>query len=65
MYTTPLIPTYSCFQWAFAFSLENADSVITHLLEVMAIMGITARIKTDNATAYVSKKMKQFLLIII
>lgn len=34
------IDTYSGFQWATAFSSEKVDSVITHLLEVMAIMGI-------------------------
>ncbi|KAL6031325.1 hypothetical protein STEG23_000678 [Scotinomys teguina] len=54
------IDTYSGFQWATALSSEKADSVITHLLEVMAIMGIPAQIKTDNAPAYVSGKMKQF-----
>ena len=41
-------------------SSEKTDLVITHLLEVMAIMGIPAQIKTDNDPAYVSKKMKQF-----
>jgi hypothetical protein len=30
------------FQWATALSSEKADSVITYLLEVMAIMGIPA-----------------------
>ena len=38
---------------------EKADSVISTLLEVMAIMGIHAQIKTDNAP-HVSNKMKQF-----
>ena len=57
--------TYSCFQWATALSSEKADLVITHLLEVMAIVGIPAQIKTDNGPAYVSKKMKHFLFIII
>ena len=51
---------YSGFQWATALSSEKADSVITHLLEVMAIMGIPAQIKTDNGPSYVSKKMKHF-----
>ena len=54
------IDTYSGLQWATALSSEKADSVITHLLEVMAIMGIPAQIKTDNGPAYVSKKRKQF-----
>ena len=52
--------TYSSFQWATALISENADSAITHLLELIAIMGIPAQIKTDNGSAYVSKKMKQF-----
>ena len=42
------------------FNLGKAGSVITHLLEVIAIMGIPAQIKTGNVPAYVSKKMKQF-----
>ncbi|KAL6035037.1 hypothetical protein STEG23_037457 [Scotinomys teguina] len=64
-YVHHTIDTYSGFQWATALSSEKADSVITHLLEIMAIMGIPAQIKTDNAPAYVSGKMKQFLLITI
>ncbi|KAL6048456.1 hypothetical protein STEG23_026502, partial [Scotinomys teguina] len=54
-YVHHTIDTYSGFQWATALSSEKADSVITHLLEVMAIMGIPAQIKTDNAPAYVSE----------
>ncbi|KAL6092317.1 hypothetical protein STEG23_003249, partial [Scotinomys teguina] len=53
-YVHHTIDTYSGFQWATALSSEKADSVITHLLEVIAIMGIPAQIKTDNAPAYVS-----------
>ena len=53
------IDSYLGFQWSTALSSEKADSVITHLLEVMAIMGIPVQIKTDNALAYVSRKMKQ------
>ena len=33
------IDTYSGSQWVTALSLEKADLVITHLLEIMAIMG--------------------------
>ena len=51
---------FSVFQWATDLSSEKADSVITHLLEVMAIMGIPVQIKTDNSPAYVSSKMKWF-----
>ena len=59
-YVHHTIDTYSGFQWATALSSEKADSVITHLLEVMAIMGIPTQIKTDNGPAYVSRKMKRF-----
>ena len=52
------IDTYSRFQYATALSSEKADSVITHLLEIMAVMGILVQIKADNALAYVSSKMK-------
>ena len=37
-----------------------ADCVIPHLLEIMAIMGILAQIKTNNAPEYVSNKIEQF-----
>ena len=53
------VDTHSRFQWAIALSSEKTDSVIIHLLEIMAIMGITVQIKTDNAPAYVSSNMKQ------
>lgn len=33
---------------------------MTHLLEVLSIMGIPTLIKTDNDPVYVSCKMKQF-----
>lgn len=38
---------------------EKADSVITHLLEAMDIMGIPRQIN-DNAPAYVFSNMKWF-----
>ena len=47
-YAHHITDTYSGFQWAIALSSEKTDSVITHLLEVMAIIGIPAQIKTDN-----------------
>ena len=59
-YVHHTIDMYSGFQWATALSSEKADSVIIHLLEVMAIVGMPAQIKTDNGSAYVSKKMKCF-----
>lgn len=59
-YVHQTIDTYSGFQWATALSSERAVSVITHFLEVMAIMGIPAQTKTDNDPAFVTVKMKQF-----
>ena len=43
-----------------ALNSEKTNSVITHLLEVMAIMDKPVQIKTGNALVYVSKRMKQF-----
>ena len=50
-YVYHTIDTYSGFQWATALTSEKADSVITHLMEIMAIMGIPAQIKTDSGSA--------------
>ena len=61
-YVHHTIDTYSGFQWATALSSEKADSVITHLLEVMAVKDIPAQIKTDNGPAYVSRKIKLFFI---
>ena len=41
-YAHHTIDIYLSFQWATALSSEEPDSVFTHLLEVMAIMGIPA-----------------------
>ena len=54
------IDTYSGFQRATALASEKFDSVITHLLEVMAIIRTPRQIRTDNAPTHVSSKMKQF-----
>ena len=61
-YTHYTIDTYSGFQQATALSSEKVDSVITHLLEFMVIMVIPVQIQTDNAPAYISRKMKQFFV---
>ena len=63
-YVHHTIDTYWGFQWTTALSSKKADSVITHLLEVMDIMGIPAQIKTDNDPAYISKKMKPFFCLL-
>lgn len=39
------IYTYSGFQWVTAFSSENVNSVIMHLLDIMAIMGNSVKLK--------------------
>ena len=59
-YVYHTIDTFSGFQWTTAFNSEKTDSVITCLLEVMAVMGIPAQIKSNNAPAYVSTKLEQF-----
>lgn len=57
--------THSEFQWATALNSEKTDSVNIHLLEVMAIMGVTVQIKTENAAMNVSSKMNLFLHTVI
>lgn len=52
--------TYSGLQWATGLSSVKADSITTHLLEIMEIMGIPAQIKPGNAPAYVFNNTKQF-----
>ena len=44
----------------YALSFEKADCVITHLVEMMAILGISLQIETDNVPACVPNKMQQF-----
>ena len=39
-YVLHIIDTYSGFQWPTALSSAKTDSLITHILEVLAIMGI-------------------------
>lgn len=46
------IDTYLELQWTTAVSSEKADSVITHLLEVMDIVEIPVQVKIDYALAY-------------
>ena len=45
-YVYHTIDTYSGFQWATALTSEKADSVITHLLEILSIMEIHRQIMT-------------------
>jgi hypothetical protein len=50
---------------ASAISSEKAESVIMHLVDVTVSMWLPIQIRTDNALAFVSSKMEQFLHIII
>lgn len=50
LYTMPLIYIHS----------EKADSVITHLMQALVIMGKLVQIEVNNAPTYASNKMKQF-----
>ena len=63
MYTT-LLKLIQVFNGQLLCAQKKADSVITHLLEVMDIVGIPAQIKTDNDPAYISKKMKPFFCLL-
>lgn len=40
------IDMYLGFQWVTIFTFEKSDSIITHVLEIMAIIGLP--IKTDK-----------------
>lgn len=51
MYVHQIIDTYSRIHRVTALTSGKTDSVMTHLLEVMAIMGIPIQIKIDNASA--------------
>lgn len=53
-YVRHTVKADSGFQWTSAFSSEMANSAITHLLEVMAIVGTPKQIRTDSAPAYVA-----------
>jgi hypothetical protein len=44
-------------------SSQGPSSVISHSSEVMAIMGVPVQMKTENAPAYVSSKMKHFCIL--
>lgn len=53
------VDTYSGLQWTTALSSEKADSVITHLLEVMPIMEQLYKLRLTMPSIYLCK-MKQF-----
>lgn len=55
--------TYSGFQWTISLSLEKADTVTKHFLEIIAIMDIHVQIKSYNALAYFPRKMKVVCLL--
>ena len=54
------IDTYAGFQWATALISEKVDCVILHGMEIMAVMALSAEIKTDNVPSNVSNNIEQF-----
>uniref|UniRef100_A0A5F8G4S7 Uncharacterized protein n=1 Tax=Monodelphis domestica TaxID=13616 RepID=A0A5F8G4S7_MONDO len=59
-YVHVIIDTYSRVIWATAQAGEKVSHVIAHLLEAFAHLGIPSQIKTDNGTAYTSKRFAEF-----
>ncbi|KFQ54465.1 hypothetical protein N333_11481, partial [Nestor notabilis] len=54
------VDTFSMVIWATAQAGETARHVMKHLYNCFAVMGVTLSIKTDNATAYVSRTFQHF-----
>ena len=48
--------------WATALPGEKAQHVCKHLLACFAVLGVPEIIKTDNGPAYVSQKLRSFVL---
>jgi len=61
-YVHVTIDTFSKMIWATALSGEKAQHVCKHLLACFAVLGVPEEIKTDNGPAYVSQKLRSFLL---
>ncbi|NXE74555.1 POK6 protein, partial [Cochlearius cochlearius] len=61
-YVHVTIDTFSKMIWATALPGEKAHHVCKHLLACFAVLGVPERIKTDNGPAYVSQKVRVFLL---
>uniref|UniRef100_A0A5F8GVR5 RNA-directed DNA polymerase n=1 Tax=Monodelphis domestica TaxID=13616 RepID=A0A5F8GVR5_MONDO len=59
-YVHVTIDTYSRVIWATAQTGKKVSHVIAHLLEAFAHLGIPSQIKTDNGTAYTSKRFAEF-----
>jgi hypothetical protein len=61
---THVITSYNCHhtrcQYVSTLSSEKADSITTHLLEVMTIWEMAFQIEADDATACVSIRIQQF-----
>ncbi|KFQ68337.1 hypothetical protein N335_01239, partial [Phaethon lepturus] len=56
------VDTFSKVIWATALSGEKAHHVCKHLLACFAILGVPEQIKTDNGPAYVSQKVRTFMM---
>ncbi|KFR06524.1 hypothetical protein N306_05127, partial [Opisthocomus hoazin] len=61
-YVHVTIDTFSKMIWATALPGEKAQHVCKHLLSCFAVQGVPEEIKTDNGPAYVSQKLRSFLL---
>lgn len=59
-YVHVTLDTYSKFLWETALTGKTSHHVISHLIETFAVIGIPAKIKTDNGPACTSNKFKQF-----
>lgn len=61
-YVHVTIDTFSKMIWATALPGEKAHHVYKHLLACFAVLGVPEQIKTDNGPAYISQKLRTFLL---
>ena len=61
-YVHVTVDTFSKMIWATALPGEKVQHVCKHLLVCFAVLGVPEEIKTDNGPAYVSQKLRSFLL---
>jgi len=61
-YVHVTLDIFSRMIWATALPGEKAQQVCKHLLACCVVLGVPEEIKTDNVSAYVSQKLRWFLL---
>lgn len=61
MFIYHLIDICSEFQWAFALSSEKGDSVISHLLKIMAILEMPLQTENNDVSTYISIRIQHLL----